>query len=194
MQLKLKISRRTQKWLLALVLALLLGGSGYTAANFEEVKTAAITNQPGLYRVISVEDGDTITVDSGGKPERVRMIGVDTPETHHPQKAVQCFGAAAHAYTQQLIGQSQVRLEADPEDDNRDVYGRLLRYIYLPDDRLVNAEIVKNGYGFAYTRFPFTKLEEFRQFETQAREQQLGLWQGCQVEDDGVQKSTNDAP
>lgn len=135
----------------------------------------------GSYRVVEFSDGDTISVDMNGKTERIRFIGVDTPETHDPRKAVECFGRAASEYTKQLIGaEGWVRLEADELSTNRDRYDRLLRYVYTADNLLVQAEIIKNGYGFAYVSFPFSKLEEFREYEKQAREANKGLWSGCQ--------------
>lgn len=133
----------------------------------------------GTYRVTSFSDGDTIRVDMNGKEETIRFIGVDTPETHDPRKAVQCFGLSAADYTKRLISNNPVRLEADPLSTNRDRYDRLLRYVYLPDGRLVQAEIIKNGYGFAYTSFPFTKSEEFARYQREAREQSRGLWSSC---------------
>lgn len=137
--------------------------------------------QPGLYRVESFEDGDTISINMNGTIERIRFIGVDTPETKDPRKPVQCFGKAASAFTKNLIGYNPIRLEADPLNTNRDRYNRLLRYIYLPDGRLVNAEIIRQGYGFAYTSFPFTKSEEFINYQTEARQAGRGLWSQCQT-------------
>ena len=148
----------------------------------QPIADTAQKNQPGLYQVSSFADGDTITVDMNGTSEKVRLIGVDTPETHDPRKAVQCYGQAAAAYTKQLIGANQVRLSGDPENTDRDRYNRLLRYVYLPDGTLVNAEIIKNGYGFAYTYFPFTKLEEFKSFQKQAEAAGAGLWGECSIE------------
>lgn len=137
---------------------------------------------PGYYNIASFEDGDTITVDMNGTKERVRMIGIDTPETQDPRKPVQCFGKAASAFTKQLIGNQQVRLESDPLSGNRDRYNRLLRYVYLSDGRLVQAEILRQGYGFAYTSFPFTKSDEFVRYQKEARDQNRGLWNSCQPE------------
>lgn len=161
---------------LGLALALLVAGRFGWLEKFQQ--TAAV-NQPGLYAVTEFVDGDTITVDMNGAPETLRFIGVDTPETHDPRKAVQCFGTAAAQYTKNLIGTSPVRLEADPLNTNRDRYNRLLRYVYLPDGRLVNAEIIKSGYGFAYLSFPFSKSDEFAAHQTAARENNLGLWREC---------------
>src|SRR5882724_5182239 len=84
------------------------------------------TNQPGTYAIAHFVDGDTIAVAMNGQTEKVRLIGVDTPETHKPNTPVQCYGPAAAAYTKQLIGQNKVRLQADPLDTNRDRYNRLL--------------------------------------------------------------------
>jgi endonuclease YncB( thermonuclease family) len=147
---------------------------------FANAQQAAVKTQPGLYQVTEFVDGDTIAVNMNGNGEKVRLIGVDTPETHDPRKPVQCFGIAAATYTKQLIGMNNVRLEADPLNTNRDRYNRLLRYVYVPDGRLVNAEIIKNGYGFAYLSFPFTKADEFRQYQTEARQANKGLWSSCQ--------------
>jgi len=127
-----------------------------------------------------------------GTIEKIRMIGVDTPETKDPRKAVQCYGKSASAFTKTFIGENKVRLEADPTNTNRDRYNRLLRYVYLPDGRLVNAEIIKQGYGFAYTFFPFTKLDEFRGYQKQAEANKSGLWGTCTVETlDNGQIKTN---
>lgn len=166
---------------LSLVILLLIGTNNSQPAR--EVKDTLGINTTGAYNVLNVEDGDTITVDMNGTRERVRFIGIDTPETKDPRKPVQCFGSAASNYLKQLIGDNPVRLESDPESNNRDRYDRLLRYVYLPDGRLAQAEIIKNGYGFAYTSFPFSKSEEFRALQTQARENNLGLWGQCDPEE-----------
>jgi len=73
------------------------------------------------------------------------------------------------------LGQ-RVRLEDDPECANRDKYRRLLRYVYLEDGTLLNAEIIRQGYGFAYTKYPFGRMNEFRRLERKAREKGRGLW------------------
>jgi len=172
-----------QKRLLSLVTAIVAVGLsliGQQLGWFEQPTQKMQQSNPGLYAVTRFVDGDTVVVDMNGNPETVRMIGVDTPETHRPNTPVQCYGPAASAYTKNLIGQSKVRLEADPTNQNRDRYGRLLRYVYLPDGRLVQAELVKNGYGFAYTSFPFTKKDQFVQLQEQAKSANKGLWGNCQ--------------
>lgn len=171
-----RITKKTPLWIVGIVV---IATIGQQQGWFDTAKKTAVVNQPGLYTVVEFADGDTVSVDMNGKTERVRMIGVDTPETHDPRKAVQCFGQAASNFTKQLIGKSNVRLEADPTNSNRDRYQRLLRYVYLPDGTLVNAEIIKQGYGFAYLSFPFTKSDEFRDLQTKAREDNKGLWGNC---------------
>lgn len=138
-------------------------------------------NQPGLYSVAHFVDGDTIDVNMDGHTETVRFIGVDTPETHRPNTPVQCFGPEAAAYTKSLIGNNKLRLQADPLDTNRDRYGRLLRYLYLPDGTLVQEKLVSEGYAFAYTQFPFEKKQQFVNEETQAKAAKKGLWGACTV-------------
>ncbi len=178
------MSRRNRKQLITLGLGLIGLAIGALQQHniVAPIATLAEKNQPGLYSVVEFTDGDTITVNMDGTKEKVRFIGVDTPETHDPRKAVQCFGLAAATFTKTILGTNKVRLEADPQNTNRDRYSRLLRYVYLPDGRLVNAEIIKQGYGFAYTSFPFEKLEEFKNYQTEAQAKKLGLWGSCQPE------------
>lgn len=175
---RIKLSRRNQKVLVGLLVALVSA----VVAHFGPIGSTdtAKISPPGYYKVSKFIDGDTLQVDMSGVHESIRFIGVDTPETHDPRKAVQCFGQAAANFTIQLIGQQAIRLEADPLNTNRDRYNRLLRYVYLPDGTLVNAELIKQGYGFAYTSFPFSKSDEFRKLQTEARQQGKGLWSGCQ--------------
>ena len=118
-----------------------------------------------------VVDGDTIILNGR---ERVRLIGVDTPETVDPRRPVQYFGKEASAFTKRMVEGKRVRLEYD--QTRKDRYGRTLAYVYLEDGTHLNAEIVKQGYGHAYTRFPFRYLKEFRRYEREAREAGRGLW------------------
>ncbi|MDB5178713.1 MAG: hypothetical protein JWN01_656, partial [Patescibacteria group bacterium] len=112
------------------------------------------------------------------------------PETHDPRKPVQCFGLAAATHTKATLEGQNVRLEPDPTNSDRDKYGRLLRYVYLPDGTLFNAELVRDGYAFAYVVFPLAKLEEFRALEREARDQNRGLWAGCAINDTTKIKQT----
>ncbi len=166
-------------WWLVFIMLIAIGV--YFAFRISGHQKALQSNQPGLYRVAKFDDGDTIVVDMNGTQETVRFIGVDTPETHKPNTPVQCYGPEASAYTKQLIGKQKVRLQADSLDTNRDRYGRLLRYVYLPDNTLVEQKLITEGYGFAYTYFPFEKAAEFSAYEQQAKAGGKGLWGACQV-------------
>lgn len=150
-----------------------------TNQHIERQVKSASTYLASDYQVLKVDDGDTITVNMNGTSEKIRLIGVDTPETKDPRKAVQCFGKRASEFTYKQISNKRVRLEADELNTNRDRYNRLLRYVYLTNGTLLNAEIIKQGYGFAYISFPFTKKEEFKQLENYARENKKGLWNDC---------------
>lgn len=136
-------------------------------------------NPPGYYRITKFIDGDTIAIDMNGREERVRMIGIDTPETHKPNTPVQCYGPAAAAFTKNTIGSQSVRLEADALSGNRDRYERLLRYVYLADGTLLNEKIIRGGYGFYYPYFPFSKSQQFSAAQEQARQDNKGLWGNC---------------
>jgi micrococcal nuclease len=148
---------------------------------------------PGFYKITTVVDGDTIEVNMDGTIERVRLIGIDTPETKQPNSPVECYGIAASNFAHQLMDGQSVRLEADPINTNRDRYDRLLRYAYLGDGSLFNAEVIKQGYGFAYLSFPFSKSNEFAQYQTEARDAKRGLWAGeCQINNKNGRYKTND--
>jgi micrococcal nuclease len=180
------------------IIVLAVGGlqtSGILQDKTQDMAQKAATSQPGLYDVVRFSDGDTLTVNMNGKNESVRMIGIDTPETHRPNSPVQCYGPAASAFTKNLVGANKVRLESDSQNTNRDRYDRLLRYVYLPDGRLVQEEVIKGGYGFAYTQFPFSKKSEFVALEASAQQQNKGLWGNCTVTTEANgRKQTNDAP
>jgi micrococcal nuclease len=135
---------------------------------------SSIVTAQDFYLCTRVIDGDTIAVEKNGKKEKVRLIGVDTPETVHPFKPVEYFGKKASEFTRKNVEGKRVRLEYDWQ--NRDKYGRLLAYVYIEDGTFLNAEIIRQGYGFAYTRYPFKYLEDFRQYEREARGNNRGLW------------------
>ncbi|MBI3595545.1 MAG: thermonuclease family protein [Nitrospirae bacterium] len=124
-----------------------------------------------IFFVTRAVDGDTIVL---ADKERVRLIGVDTPELHHPRKPVQYYAEEAYRFTQRIVEGKKVRLEYDWQ--RRDRYGRLLAYVYLPDGTFLNAELIRQGYGHAYTKYPFKYLDEFRRLEREARETGKGLW------------------
>lgn len=178
----MKSSDRKQRlWFWWVVFISLIAIGAYFVFKLAGSESLVQSNQPGLYRVMKFDDGDTISVDMNGTTETVRFIGVDTPETHHPDRPIECYGPEASVYTKKLIGNQKVRLQADSLDTNRDRYGRLLRYVYLPDGTLVEQKLITEGYGFAYTYFPFEKSAEFSAYEQQAKTAKKGLWTACQV-------------
>jgi micrococcal nuclease len=130
-------------------------------------------------QVLEVHDGDTIRVAlPGGKHETVRIIGVDAPEIEGPYREEEFGGQAATAFAKRLIGLGPVALERDATDDDRDKYGRLLRYVRLPDGRDAGAEIIAAGYARAYRRFHYARRESYLALERQARDAHRGLWGG----------------
>jgi micrococcal nuclease len=130
-------------------------------------------------RVVRVVDGDTIRVALGGRVERVRYIGIDTPESVKPDTPVQCYARRAAAENARLVARRAVRLVLDVEP--RDRFGRLLAYVYREDDGLfVNAALVRGGYARTLTIPPNVRFaERFRALAAQAREAGRGLWSAC---------------
>ena len=127
-----------------------------------------------LQLVVRVIDGDTIELENG---EIVRYLLIDTPETMHPQKPVECYGPEASEANRRLTQGQKVRLERDVTES--DAYGRLLRYVYV-DGTLVQAELVREGYGYVYSRQPDVKhLRDMAALEREARGKGVGLWGAC---------------
>ncbi len=129
--------------------------------------------------VIKVIDGDTIILRLQGAIETVRLIGVDTPETVHPTKPVECFGPEASAFTHSVLKpKTQVRVQRDVEA--RDRYQRLLVYLYLIDGTFVNQELLRLGFARTMNIAPNTVFAtNFASIETAARKNQIGLWLKC---------------
>jgi micrococcal nuclease len=124
-----------------------------------------------------VVDGDTVVVRVDGRSVKVRLIGVDAPESADPRKPVERFAHESAAFLRRLVEGKHVRLAYEPAGAKVDRYGRTLAYLYRVDDDLfVNRALVAKGYAFAYTAYPFAHMADFRAAERQAREQRLGLW------------------
>jgi micrococcal nuclease len=128
--------------------------------------------------VLRAVDGDTIEVRlPDGAAEDVRYIGVDTPETVKPDTPVQCFGPQASDFNHHLVEHRRVRLVFGVE--RRDVYGRLLAYVYL-DGRFVNAELVRRGLARTLTIPPNDRFAEgLKRLEIAAARAGRGLWGAC---------------
>lgn len=126
-----------------------------------------------------VIDGDTFVAVIDGNQERVRLIGVDTPETKHPRKGVEPFGPEASAFTKDLIEGKEVFLEFDVQE--RDRYGRVLAYVWLsegkPEEAMLNAILVRVGLAVVSTYPPNVRHERFfRTMQQEARSRGVGLW------------------
>jgi micrococcal nuclease len=130
-------------------------------------------------------DGDTLVLENG---ERVRLIGIDTPEMHESEKlhrdsrktgmdvrTIQALGKRSYEFTRKLLENQRVRLEFDVEKNDK--YGRLLAYVFLKDGTCANAEIVKQGYASLMTYRPNVKyVDLFKQLYKEARDNKRGLW------------------
>lgn len=128
-------------------------------------------------RVINVVDGDTLDVQLSSRVERVRLIGLNTPESVDPRRGVQCFGVEASAFTKAMALDQTVYLESDDSQGDRDQFDRLLRYVWLQDGRLVNFEVLSGGYGAQYTfDTPYLYRDIFVAAERTARDSSAGLW------------------
>jgi len=126
-------------------------------------------------KVIRVVDGDTFVAKVEGKEEKIRLLLVDTPETVHPKKPVQPFGPEASKFTKEKLKDQTVGLEFDVGE--RDRYGRLLAYVYLPDGTMLNELLLEKGLAQVVVFQPNVKyVDRFREIQKQAREKKLGIW------------------
>ena len=143
---------------------------------------AAMTASSSAILVKHIVDGDTIEIATG---EKLRYIGIDTPETKDPKKSKQCFGDEASAKNRELVGGKEIGMMKDVSETDR--YGRLLRYVYVTDNTasppatiFVNEYLVKEGYAYAATFPPDVKYNEhFRKLQDEAMKQKKGLWARC---------------
>ena len=169
------MGRRIYGVFAALLVAVLAGGCASASTN----KSTAPTPN-GSATVERVVDGDTIIVHVNGRRERVRLIGIDTPESVKPNTPVQCFAIAASNRTKSLLPPgTPVRLVGDVEQ--RDKYKRLLAYVYRSRDNLfVNLSLVRDGYAQPYTFPPnVAHTNEFVAAAADARQAGRGLWSAC---------------
>jgi micrococcal nuclease len=137
------------------------------------------TIDPGTrYEVVKVIDGDTIDLRMDGKTKRVRLVGIDTPETVDPRKPVQCFGPEASKRMKGLLSGKAVTLASKPDEDH-DSYGRLLRYVFL-DGRDIGAGMIEEGYAQSIcAAFPHPKCAAYDALEQAAKTSKIGRWRSC---------------
>ncbi|MHC1779605.1 MAG: thermonuclease family protein [Bacteroidales bacterium] len=149
-----------------------------SAANVEQKQESEEQKKEyEYYKVIKVTDGDTFVIDDGSeKGARVRLIGVDTPESRKTgRKVVGYYGKEAKEFSTNFLLNKRVRIEYDV--NKYDQYMRLLGYVYLEDGTFVNEYLVKNGYAMVMTVPPNVKFSElFLRCQQEAREKNLGLW------------------
>jgi micrococcal nuclease len=160
-------------YLLILIAGIVLGGLIQRKATII-INGSANCQEKGI--VDTVIDGDTIILKDG---RTIRYLGINTPETNHPTKGLECFGAEATIKNNELVNEKKITLECGNE--NIDEYGRYLRYVYV-DDIFINAELVEEGFAVA---FPFGQTEKldqvFVQLENYSRLQNKGMWKACVV-------------
>lgn len=184
----MKLTKKQKKYIIETLIALIILIPGIIAGTvkkeeiFEalgiETKTSVQTSQAidGQYEVVSVTDGDTFEINYNGTKTKVRLIGVDTPESVHPNsKKNNEYGEEASKYTKSLLEGKTVKLEFDVSP--KDKYGRLLAYVYLENGEMLNEELLKEGYAQVATYPPNVKyVENFKAIQKEARENKVGFW------------------
>ncbi len=139
--------------------------------------TAIPTKKESDSIVTKVIDGDTITVQSNGQIETIRLIGIDSPESVDPRKTVQCFAKEASDFAKKNLLNQKVRLESDPSQGDKDKYNRLLRYVFLLDGTSFNKTMLEQGFAHEYTyNTPYKYRDEFISAQNFAKDNNLGLW------------------
>lgn len=143
----------------------------------EPINQNSSTSNKIFYSVVKVVDGDTIDVSINGETKRLRLIGINTPETVDPRTAVQCFGKEASDKAKELLTGKKVSLEADSTQGELDKYSRLLRYVFLEDGTNFNLYMIREGYAYEYTySTPYKYQTEFKAAQVYAKANNKGLW------------------
>jgi len=130
-------------------------------------------------RVVKVVDGDTLDIDipdANYRSTRIRLWGIDTPETKSPVYGVMYFGPEASQFAKHTALDQTVIIYLDPDNKTRDKYGRLLAYVKLPDGRILNELLLSEGFAYADLRFRHSSFNRYSQLEAAARAQKKGLW------------------
>jgi micrococcal nuclease len=138
--------------------------------------SVVLAGAPQTAHVVAVHDGDTITVRIDGRSEKVRLVGIDSPELDDERREYREAGYAARNYARSRLGGETVTLESEPQQPDRDRYGRLLRYVILDDGTNVNEEFVRKGYAHVYDKFNFKLKPRFKEAEAAAKRDKLGVW------------------
>lgn len=167
---------RIPRWVrrtLVIVALIALGLALSRLARVEGLQWPIVTT-----KVLHVEDGDTFEVRIAGKTERIRMVGIDTPETVDPRKPIQCYGPEASDHTKQVLADQMVTLTSDTVSGDRDIYGRLLRYVTLADGSDYGQALLSEGYAreYDYKGQRYSKRSVYRAAQTEAKAAKRGLW------------------
>lgn len=154
-----------------------LAAAGCGAEDVTRAAREAVAAEPLRGRVLRVVDGDTLHVRVGPRREKVRLIGVDAPETFGDRE---CGGRAATRAMRRLVDGRHVALVPDPTQDRRDRYGRLLAYVDLPGGRDAGEKLIAQGWAQAFVfERPFTRLRAYRRAQEEARDGGRGAWSRC---------------
>lgn len=176
--------------LILFIISVFISGSSCGIKNRENLpqnKSVKTEQNPGEYLIVTkVIDGDTFKMSNG---EKVRLIGIDTPEKYDSDKldresvrtgrdrnTIKKLGEEASEYVRKLVEGKRVKLVSEPGYEDKDKYGRSLRYVYLEDGTFINAKIIEEGYANVYNAANVSKIIEFRRLEKEARENNRGLW------------------
>ena len=165
-----------------------LGANFFTVNNtpnnniYDDYQANITNTQPTinskLYLVDKVVDGDTLDVkDEAGESFKVRLIGINTPETVDPRRKVECFGKEASNKAKEILSGKKIKLENDLSQGDLDKYGRSLRYVFLENGINFNLQMISEGYAYEYTyKTPYKYQDKFKQAQKQAEELKVGLW------------------
>lgn len=135
------------------------------------------TSATSSYRVTHVVDGDTVDIERDGVTIRVRLIGINSPESVDPRRPVECFGKEASQYAKNILDKQEVSLVVDPSQGMLDKYGRTLAYLFLLDGRNFNLLMISEGYAYEYTyNKPYKYQYAFKQAQYDAQQHERGLW------------------
>jgi micrococcal nuclease len=193
MSYRVPMSRRTRRLVtagIAVVLCILIAVDRLGMLS-RSVKSDAARYHEQTFRVVKVVDGDTLDLDVedsfNDKPQtRVRLWGVDTSETHPRSNSKQTgpmyFGPEASEFTKHLVLDKRVTVRLEPVETSRGKYRRLLAYIYLPDGRMLNEELIRQGYGYADERFAHMYRRRFLDLQKEAQQEKRGLWRAVKPE------------
>lgn len=166
-----------------LVLAFIFSISHFNLyQNLPNINTAALggeKDKTDFYSVSRVVDGDTLVLSIDGVDKKLRLIGINTPETVDPRRPVQCYGKEASKHMKDIADNQYVQLEYDDTQGNTDKYDRILAYAYLQDGRMLNKMMIADGYAFEYTyekSNPYKYQSAFKAAQKIAEHEYRGLW------------------